>query len=72
MANEGKMKQYFVRYSTGKYDGENNEQFLDLDQVTDLLSKHATNPDFTFDVIYGERIEFEPTEIVKAYKPKRS
>ena len=66
------MKKYYVRYSVGKYDGEWNEDFVDIAQVEALLSRHATNPEFTFDVIYGERIEFEPTEIVKAYRVKHA
>jgi hypothetical protein len=65
-------KRYFVRYSVGRYDGEENEEFIDLAQVEELLSRHSSNPEFFFDVIYGERIEFEPAEVIKAYRVKRS
>jgi hypothetical protein len=74
VSREGKMgeKRYFVRYSVGKYDDEENEEFVDLAQVEELLSRHAANPEFFYDVVYGERIEFEPVEVIKAYRVKRS
>lgn len=65
-------KRYFVRYSVGRYDGDENVEFIDIAQVEGLLSRHATNPEFFFDVIYGERIEFEPAEVIKAYRVKQS
>lgn len=64
-------KRYFVRYQTYKYDSESHEEFESLDQVITFLTGHATDPDFRFDVIYGERIEFEPAEIIKSYRPKK-
>lgn len=64
------MQKYFVRYLTGRYDAWDHKEFLDVAEVERFLSGYATNPDFTFEVVYGQRLEFEPTEIVQAYRVK--
>ena len=66
------MKRYFVRYAIHKYEGEMNEEFETIEEVIKLLSSFARKPDFYFDVIHGERVEFEPAEVVKAYRVKRT
>lgn len=63
-------KHYFVRWRIYKYDSYCHDEFESLDQVIALLTQNATNPNFEFDVIYGERIEFEPADIVKSYRVK--
>jgi hypothetical protein len=61
---------YFVRYSTGPYDGDTQAEFDRIEDVVDLLTRNAWNREFTFEVIHGTRIEFEPAEIIKSYRVK--
>ena len=61
---------FFVTYWTYRYDGPGEKVFDTIEQVLAFLNQHAGNPDFTFKVIEGREVEFEPIELVKAYKRK--
>jgi hypothetical protein len=62
---------YFLRYSTGPYDGWEFEEFSDIAQIESLLSRYAANRRLQFEVVRGEKIELEPVDVVKAYRVKR-
>jgi hypothetical protein len=48
---------YFLRYSTGPYDGWEFEEFSDIAQIESLLSGYAANRQLQFEVVRGEKIE---------------
>lgn len=65
---------FFVRISTGPYDGELDYEFEALQLVEELLNAHAGNSQFKFTVIEGKKVDFEPVTVVTKYqrstKPK--
>lgn len=64
-------EKYHVWYITDKHEGVCSPvEFDKLDEVTTFLSQHAANPEFWFWVVQGTKVEFEPCEVIKAYRPK--
>ena len=61
---------FFVRYSTAQYEGDSTEEFRTEQEVVAFLNKHASSPDFKFDVIQGQRVVFEPVSIATQYRKK--
>jgi hypothetical protein len=64
------MTRFYISYSTARYEGTSDEVLDTIEEVLDFLKERAENEDFRFSVIKGELIEFEPAEVVKAYKVK--
>ena len=64
------MARYFVFYSTEKYEADAEAELETEEQVIALLNEHAGNPDFTFKVIEGRRVEFEPVSVATQYRRK--
>lgn len=62
---------FFVRYSTGKYDGWSFQELPHSEQcVIDFLNLYASNPEFAFEVIEGRRVEFEPVQVATQFRKK--
>lgn len=61
--------QFFVRYSTFKYESD-DKVFDNESKVIEFLNSHASNPDFKFDVIQGSRVIFEPVSVATQYRRK--
>jgi hypothetical protein len=67
---ETETMKYFVSYRTDQYDPYCTEEFERESEVIDFLNKHAGNPDFSFSVIQGRRVEFEPVKVATQYRVK--
>ena len=62
---------FFVDYSMDKYgDTSDHDIFGTIEEVIAFLNKHAENPEFSFTVIEGRIVEFEPAVTVKSYRKK--
>ena len=61
---------WHVIFSTGPYDGDLYEVFDGMEDVLALLDSHASNENFTFRVIHGDEVYFEPSVTVKSFKMK--
>jgi hypothetical protein len=61
---------YFVSYRTDECESCATEEFEHESEVVDFLNKNAANPDFSFDVILGRRVEFEPVNVATQYRVK--
>lgn len=59
---------YYVWWSTGRYEGQNFDEFTTENDVLEFLNKNAKNTDFSFTVIDGREIKFKPVSIVQAYE----
>jgi hypothetical protein len=60
---------FFVLWHEG-YDGDGLEEFSTEKEVLDFLNTRASRERFGFTVIEGRLVDFEPAEVVKAYKRK--
>ncbi len=59
---------YYVTYSTGEYDGKNEEEFDTEKEVIDFLNDHVDNSEFSFTVIKGVEVIIEAEKVVMKYK----
>lgn len=61
---------FFVNYRAYKYDGHDFVELATEADVLALLNKHASNPDFEFEVVEGHRVNFEPVSVATQYQRK--
>ena len=61
---------YFVFHQTEKYEGRDLSEFATKVELETFLNANAANPDFTFTIIEGKKIEARPVEVVKQYRLK--
>lgn len=64
------MKKYFVHWSYGSC--AKIKEFTNGDEMLECVREHVNMFDMPPTVYYGEKLEFEPAEIIKSWKVKES
>lgn len=60
------MKKFYVLWGSGSL--AETKEFSDQDEMIECVRKHFLHFDRPPDVYYGEKLDFEPAEIVKSWK----
>lgn len=61
-------QKYFLYWSYGSC--QEVKEFIDYDEMIECVRKHVEQEGYVPTVYYGEKLEFEPAEIVKSWKIK--